>query len=51
MLGREISPLVLKEKEFFAALRAKEPAIEALLKPSQRIILMGKEYFLRNARP
>lgn len=48
VLGKEINPIIMKENEFFAALETKEPAIETILKPSQRLVLIGKEYFLRN---
>lgn len=48
VLGKEINPVIMREKEFFVALETKEPAIETILKPSQRLLLIGKEYFLRN---
>jgi len=47
VLGKEINPLILTEKEFDAALKTREPAIETILVPAQRLILIGKEYFLR----
>ncbi len=47
VLGREINPVIMKEKEFIVALKTKEPVIETLLVPSQRLLLIGKEYFLR----
>jgi len=48
LLGKEINPLIMKEKEFFSALINREPAIESIIVPSQRLILVGKEYFLRH---
>ena len=48
LLGREINPIVMNEREFGIALQAKEPAIASLLEPSQRLLIIGKEYFLRN---
>lgn len=47
VLGKEINPVIIKEKEFVVAIKTKEPAIETLLVPSQRLLLIGKEYFLR----
>lgn len=48
LLGREINPIVMNEREFGIALQTKEPAIVSLLEPSQRLLVIGKEYFLRN---
>ncbi len=48
LLGREINPLVMNEREFRIALQSKEPTIASLLEPSQRLLIIGKEYFLRN---
>lgn len=48
LLGREINPLVMNEREFRIVLQAKEPTIASLLEPSQRLLIIGKEYFLRN---
>ena len=37
----------MNEKELAAALKTKEPAVISILEPSQRLIIVGKEYFLR----
>lgn len=50
VLGIEINPVIMNETEFFTALRAKEPTMLSILKPAQRILIIGKEYFLRNTR-
>ncbi len=47
LLGKEINQIVLTEKEFEAALKTKEPAIASLLEPSQRLLVLGKEWFLK----
>ncbi|HLC53457.1 MAG TPA: nucleotidyltransferase domain-containing protein [Candidatus Nanoarchaeia archaeon] len=47
LLGKEINPLVFNEKQFKEVLRIKEPAITSLLEPSQRLIILGREYFLK----
>ena len=47
ILGKEVSPLILSEKEFTSALAKKEPSIMSLEKPSQRIIIKGVDYFLK----
>jgi predicted nucleotidyltransferase len=47
LLGREINPLIFDEVEFKKALKIKEPAIVSILEPSQRIIVLGKSYFLK----
>ena len=47
LLGKEINPLIFNEKEFKEALKIKEPTIASILEPSQRLIIIGKEYFLR----
>jgi len=47
LLNREINPIILTEKEFKTALSVKEPTIMTILKPSQRLLVIGKEYFLR----
>lgn len=49
VIGIEINPIILKENEFFSALRTKEPTLLSMLVPSQRLILLGKEYFLKNS--
>ena len=33
--------------EFEIALKEKEPTISSLLEPSQRLLVIGKEYFLK----
>ncbi len=48
VLGREMNPIIMNEKEFAAALKTKEPAVISILEPSQRLIVVGKEYFLKN---
>lgn len=50
VIGVEINPVILKETEFFSALRTREPTLLGMLMPAQRLILLGKEYFLRNTR-
>jgi len=47
LLGKEINPLVFDERQFKEVLGIKEPAIASLLEPSQRLIVIGKEYFLK----
>lgn len=47
LLGKEINPIIFNEMGFKEALRAKEPFIASLLEPSQRLIVTGKEYFLK----
>src|SRR3989338_11030874 len=47
VLGREMNPIIMNEKELAAALKTKEPAVISILEPSQRLIIVGKEYFLR----
>ena len=46
LLNKEINQLVFNEKEFREALRVKEPTTSSILEPSQRLIIIGKEYFL-----
>lgn len=45
--GREINPLIFSENEFKKALKIKEAAMISILEPSQRLIVIGKEYFLK----
>lgn len=47
LLGKEINPLIFNEKEFKETLKIKEPAIASILEPSQRLLVIGKEYFLK----
>jgi len=42
------SPVIMDEKEFLKALEIKDPALVTLIKPRQRIIVFGIEYFLRH---
>lgn len=49
LLSKEINPLIFNEQEFKKALMIKEPAISSILEPSQRLVIIGKEYFLRNS--
>ncbi len=49
LMNLKFSPIMMTEGEFKAALETKEPTISTLLKPSQRIIAFGIEYFVRNA--
>lgn len=46
VLGKEVNPLILSEKEFMFAITKKEPSIMSLKKPSQRLIIKGVDYFL-----
>jgi len=48
LLSKEINPIILNEKEFLIALNTKEPMIATILEPSQRLLITGKEYFLKN---
>lgn len=50
LLGKEISPLILTEKEFADAINKNEPSIMSLKDPSQRIIVKGAHLFLRYIR-
>ncbi len=50
VLEKEINPIIMKEKEFIIALKTREPAIETMLVPSQRLLLIGKEYFLLHTK-
>lgn len=47
LLSKEINPLIFNEKEFKKALKIKEPTIVSILEPSQRLIVVGKGYFLK----
>ncbi|MDP3026762.1 MAG: nucleotidyltransferase domain-containing protein [Nanoarchaeota archaeon] len=48
LLSKEVNPIILNEKEFLIALKTKEPMIATILEPSQRLLIIGKEYFLKN---
>jgi len=47
LLGKEINPLIFDEREFKEVLKVKEPTIASILEPSQRLLVIGKEYFLK----
>ncbi len=47
LLNKEISPLLFNEREFEEALQIKEPAIATITEPSQRLIVIGKEWFIK----
>jgi len=47
VLSKEINQIVLTEKEVKTALKTKEPAIVSLLEPSQRLLVCGREWFLK----
>ena len=49
LLDLKFSPIIMTENEFKTVLETKEPTIVTLLKPSQRILVFGIEYFVRNA--
>lgn len=44
----EVNPVVMDEREFRASLKVKEPAIATILEHSQRLIIVGREYFIRS---
>ena len=46
ILGREVNPLILSEKEFEKLVKNKEASIMTLKEPSQRLIIKGVKYFL-----
>lgn len=47
LLGKEINPLMFNEVELKEVLKIKEPTIISILEPSQRLMVIGKEYFLK----
>lgn len=47
LLNKEINPLIFTEKEFKKAIKIREPTIATILEPAQRIIIIGKEWFLK----
>src|SRR3989338_2838749 len=49
LMDLKFSPIIVTEDEFKTVLETKEPTTVTLLKPSQRIIVFGIEYFVRNA--
>lgn len=48
LLGLEVNPVIMDEREFRTSVGAGEPAIKTILEPSQRLIISGREYFIRN---
>lgn len=46
LFDREINPLIFMDSEFKKAVEIKEPSIASILEPSQRLIIIGKKYFL-----
>src|SRR3989344_4191555 len=48
LMNLKFSPIIMTENEFKTVLETKEPTTLTLLKPSQRIIIFGIEYFVRN---
>lgn len=51
LLRLEFNPILMDEKEFEIALETRDPAMVTLLKPTQRIVIFGIEYFLRSTKP
>ncbi len=49
LMNLKLSPIIMTESEFKTTLETKEPTTITLLKPSQRIVIFGIEYFVRNA--
>ena len=47
LIGKEINPSIMNEKEFTQALSIKEPTMKTIIEPSQRIIMVGIDYFLK----
>jgi len=47
VLGKEVNPLILSEKEFMLAITKKEPSIMSLKIPTQRLIIKEADYFLK----
>lgn len=47
LLGLEFSPIIMGEEEFLATIETHEPAMATLMKPGQRIIVFGIEYFIK----
>ena len=43
----DINPIIFSEREFLAAVNIKDPGILTILKPSQRILVLGLEYFIK----
>lgn len=47
LFGKEINPIIMNEKEFKVTLKEKEPTLLSILEPKQRLLVVGKEFFLR----
>ncbi len=47
LLHLKFSPVIMDEREFLRAIEIKEPTLLTIIKPSQRIITFGIEYFLK----
>lgn|SRR3989338_9636625 len=47
LMNLKFSPIIMTVSEFKTTIETKEPATVTLLKPSQRIIVFGIEYFVR----
>jgi len=47
LLHLKFNPVFMDEKEFLRTLEIKEPALATMLKPSQRIIIFGIEYIVK----
>ncbi|MBI4016663.1 MAG: nucleotidyltransferase domain-containing protein [Candidatus Aenigmarchaeota archaeon] len=47
LMDLKFNPIIMTEDEFKTVLETKEPTTVTLLKPSQRIIVLGIEYFVR----
>lgn len=50
LLSKEINPLIFNKSEFKKALKIKEPTIFSILEPSQRLVIVGKRYFLKDLK-
>lgn len=47
LMNVTFSPIIMTKDDFKIALEAKDPATVTLLKPSQHIVVLGIEYFLK----
>mgnify|MGYP001569165378 CR=1 FL=1 len=47
LINKEINPIIMNENEFELALKEKEPTISSILEPSQHLLIIGREYFLK----
>ncbi|MBI4146581.1 nucleotidyltransferase domain-containing protein [Candidatus Woesearchaeota archaeon] len=48
LMNLKFSPIIMTKREFKTTIETKEPTTVTLLKPSQRILVFGIEYFVRN---